>query len=75
MKIKIFKSHKEVMEPFLNIKNFKSLKQAMEFFYGIKNFKTVMASFFRIEKIKSRDKQRFPFFSTLRTVRQWWSSL
>ena len=41
------------MELFLKVKNFKSPKQVMESFFGLKTFKTVMASFFRIKNFNS----------------------
>ena len=47
LKIKTFKSLKEVMESFLNAKNFKSPKKMIESFFSIKNFKTVTESFFQ----------------------------
>ena len=39
------------MKSFLKIKTFKSLKEVMESFFGIKNFKTVMMSFFSIKNL------------------------
>ena len=41
------------MELFLKVKNFKSPKQVMESSFGLKTFKTVMASFFRIKNFNS----------------------
>ena len=48
-KIKVFKSLKEVMDPFLNVKNLESPKKVMESFFSTKNSKTMMVSFFRIK--------------------------
>ena len=52
VKIKTFKSLKEVMEVFLNVKNFKSPEQVMKSFFGVKNFNTVMASFLELKTLR-----------------------
>ena len=50
------------MQPFFSIKIFKSHKKVMESCFGIKNFQTVMESIFSIKNFKSRKKVTESFF-------------